>query len=459
MRSLQFRIFVLLIACVVLCAITLSIWANIEFRNLGPRQFHHESLQFLADELEDRWNQPDHREFHDLIHRMSIDLRSRFQWLDANGQDLLGNDNRPEFRILNQQAKWKPRRPGDFLAFDQIRTMPPQRGERGMIGFVNSTRSGQHLLVQWVRLPARHIPLFLFISIIGVLTLFGLLISRHVALPVQRLRQTMNDFGNGNLKSRSEIRRSDEIGDLAKTFNFMAERVAADIQRERSMVRNIAHEVRSPLTRMNLLLERVRNQKETAISLDRLESEIQTLGRIPDLLILMADIEQGRAKINIQDIEIQTFLDFYLQRLEPVATSKNCRLELIQPEFHENETFQTDPEILGRCVENIIENAIRFTPPDSRIEIGCELSHDEIRLSFRDYGPGVPEDELERIFQAFFRSDASRNRHTGGLGLGLSITASAVKALGGTVTAMNAKPGLLIEIRMPLKFSIHDKGM
>jgi len=95
---------VLLIACVVLCAITLSIWANIEFRNLGPRQFHHESLQFLADELEDRWNQPDQREFHDLIHRMSIGLRSRFQWLDANGQDLLGNDNRPEFRILNQQA-------------------------------------------------------------------------------------------------------------------------------------------------------------------------------------------------------------------------------------------------------------------------------------------------------------------------------------------------------------------
>lgn len=451
MKSLQVRILCMLIACVILCAVVLSEWVNIEFRNHGPQMFHHDSLRFMANHLEQLWSQPDHQQFDDFIAKMNLEMRTEFQWLDENGNDLRGGINRPEVKEKTSANTRKDRRHSNFGPGRRHLFLPPIEDSNDRLGFINVTSSGNFLLVQWVKIRPPGLPPMLFLSIVSVLLLFGLLMSNYVARPVHQLKLTLEEFGKGNLAVRSGIRRADEIGDLVRAFNAMADQVATDIERERGMVRSISHEVRSPLTRMRLLLERIRKQKDTANSISRLESEIQTLGRIPDLLIQMADIEQGRAHLEMQNVGISEFLDFYVHRLEPVASAKSCKIMMELKEISDLESIRTDPEILGRCLENILENAIRFAPESTAIEMHCHKTDRQIVFQFRDYGSGVPDAELEKIFEPFFRSDASRNRHSGGLGLGLAITKSAVKALGGEISARNAQPGLLIEITMPIE--------
>jgi two-component system sensor histidine kinase CpxA len=464
MKSIVFRIFLMLVACVGLCAIVLTIWADIEFRYRGPRQFHQEFLSFLANECEMKWEQQDdanHQKFHEFLTRISMQLHSDFQWFDREGTNLTGKEDRPDLKNLMIPPDLMKNR-DDFPSyhidqkrksspFSKSRRIPPHFHPSGQMTFIKPTNSGSYFLLQTIKLPKYSIPLSLLISIAIILLIFGSLIYRQIARPVLSLENTVNAFGSGQWNARSTITRKDEIGRLAVSFNHMADLISQEIERERKMVRNIAHEVRNPLTRMALLLERVRNGKNVDDSVSRLESEIQTLGRIPNLLIYMADIEQGRAQMKIRETAIQTVLNSHLKSMEPLASQKRCQFQF--PSDPEKAEFlvNTDPELLGRCLDNVLENAIRFAPEGSTIDVELTRSSDQYLIQIRDYGPGVREEELDQIFQPFFRSDESRNKYTGGLGLGLSITVSAMKSLGGRIRAQNASPGLLIVIELPVR--------
>jgi len=109
-----------------------------------------------------------------------------------------------------------------------------------------------------------------------------------------------------------------------------------------------------------------------------------------------------------------------------------------------------DGELLRRAMENVVRNAIRYAPPDSKVEVSLENGSGRARLRVRDYGPGVPEDALPRLFDPFYRVDSDRNRGSGGSGLGLSIARRAVELHQGTLRASNAEPGLLVEIELPV---------
>jgi len=108
-----------------------------------------------------------------------------------------------------------------------------------------------------------------------------------------------------------------------------------------------------------------------------------------------------------------------------------------------------DPELLRRASENVIRNAIRFAPPGTSVEVKLARDSGRVHLSVRDYGPGVPEDALNRIFDPFFRVEQDRNRSSGGVGLGLAIARRAVELHGGKLRASNAHPGLLVEMELP----------
>lgn len=270
----------------------------------------------------------------------------------------------------------------------------------------------------------------------------------------------MESFGEGDFSARSAIRRSDEIGQLATSFNAMASRIETDFNRERRMVRNIAHEVRTPLTRMLLLLERIRSGRYSEKAIEQMESEIQQLSMMPEKLIELSDIEQGRAKILLQQVDAIAFLENSIERMQLIASKKKCLLtfefngKLItydNSSAEENEfEIQTDPDLLARAIENIIDNAIRHSPDNFEIRLNCNLSENRtLTIEIHDSGPGVPEKDLTRIFTPFFRSDLSRNQNSGGLGLGLSISRSIVNALNGSIEARNTNPGLAMRITLP----------
>lgn len=441
----------MLLACVALCALVLGLLADIEFRNRGPAMFHHGSLRFFAAEFERLWKSGKADKIQIQIDQLGEIQHSRFQWLDKTGKDLLGHDDFSEIRLNAEDDQEKRERPRGRRAMRESRIEPVYSYKTGSAGFLAISPSAEFYLVHWVPPPRPWPAMPLFLSITAILVVFGILISRNIAKPVTLLSQTMDQFGDGELSARSDIQRSDEIGQLANSFNAMAGRIETDFSRERRMVRNMAHEVRTPLTRMLLLLERISSGRNTNAAIDQMESEIQQLSRMPEKLMELTDIEQGRAKSEQQPIDIHLFFENIVEKMQLIASDKNCTLQLKSNSTPERETeFSTDPELLSHAIENIIDNAIRHCPESSQITI-CLEDHENrpIVIEISDSGPGVPEEDLQRIFMPFFRTDHSRNQKTGGLGLGLAIAKSIVTALGGKISAQNTSPGLKIEITLP----------
>ena len=274
--------------------------------------------------------------------------------------------------------------------------------------------------------------------------------NKQVAVPVKNLKMILDRFGKGELTVRSELVRKDEIGQLASSFNQMADQVSSLVEQERKVVRSVAHEVRGPLTRMRLLLERVRTGKRLPETLDKMESEIQTLSKMPDILLQLSMVESGQSTIKKLPMEMDLYLESELEKMNLQGESRNCTFSYQRDEIlAESWIINTDESILSRCLENILDNALRHAPSGTSIDVKLEKISDSYSITIRDYGDGVPEQEVSAIFRPFFRSDASRNRHTGGLGLGLAITRTGIQALGGKVWAENANPGLRVILSLP----------
>ena len=444
MKSLAIRILISLAALLALGAVVLVFWADLQFRSHGPERFHQGALILFADQAERTWAEGQPAEVARFLEDLGQRFRSDFQWLDSEGLDLIGSEDHPELtdRIYLERHAVHPSRkngPGP---------RPPIMSENGRFAFVVRSTSGKFRLVEWVQPPPLHVPLILF-SIIGlVLGLFGALMTFQVVRPVRKLQAIVEEFGRGNLNMRSNLKRTDEIGDLAESFNRMADQIHLLVERERGVVRSVAHEVRGPLTRMRLLTERLRNGKQVDETIGRLEKEIGSLSQIPDLLLQLSLVESGQAAIQMKQMNLGDFIQDLVTRMEPQAARRDCQIQCMDMDSFDYE-IQTDAAILGRSVENVLDNAIRHSPEKSRIKISQKRTADQLELYFRDFGPGVPEQDLASIFRPFFRCDASRTRNSGGLGLGLAITRSCVEALGGKIWASHAEPGLLVTIRLP----------
>lgn len=443
MKSLTIRILISLTALLALGALVLVYWAELQFRSHGPERFHRGALNLLADQAEQKWKSEDAPAVRLFLGDLSQRFRSRFQWLDAQGNDLLGDEDHPE--LINQD--YFQRHAHHRFRSGPEGPHPPFLAENGLIAFVTKPTSGQFRLVEWVQLPPPRVPMALF-SIIGLtLVLFGGLMTMQVVRPVRKLQSIVDDFGRGNLQARAHLNRSDEIGDLAASFNRMADQIHQLVERERGVVRSVAHEVRGPLTRMSLLMERLRNGKRMDETLQRMENEIKTLSQIPELLLQLSLVESGKADLKWEKCNLGDFLREIMDRMEPIAVGRGCKIQMMTGSDFDLE-IEIAPAILGRSIENIIENALRHSPDDSTVDIELKSADGDLELSIRDHGPGVPEADLGSIFRPFFRCDASRTRNTGGLGLGLAITRSCVEAMGGTIWARNAEPGLKLTMRL-----------
>ena len=446
MKSLAVRILIYLGFCLAFAVLVLVYWADLDFRNHGPFRFYQQTLQLFADKAEKLWLADDVKQLEALISELDIQYHSQFQLLDKSGKDLLGFDDHPELveeisREINHDRPLRKSRDG---------VRPPRHGRNGMMSFISPTTSQNFFIIQWVDVPPPRVPPPLFLFIAAVLSLFGWMMNKQVAVPVKNLKMILDRFGKGELTVRSELVRKDEIGQLASSFNQMADQVSSLVEQERKVVRSVAHEVRGPLTRMRLLLERVRTGKRLPETLDKLESEIQTLSRMPDILLQLSMVESGQSTIKKLPIEIDLYLESELEKMNLQGESRNCTFAYQRDEIlAESWIINTDESILSRCLENILDNALRHAPSGTSIDVILEKTSGSYSITIRDYGDGVPEQEVSAIFRPFYRSDASRNRHTGGLGLGLAITRTGIQALGGKVWAENANPGLRVILSLP----------
>jgi two-component system sensor histidine kinase CpxA len=285
--------------------------------------------------------------------------------------------------------------------------------------------------------------------------LISFFLARSLATPLDHMRRASREIAAGELSTRvgQKIgRRKDEIGQLAADFDEMAERLQAMQTANQRLLQDVSHELRSPLARLSVALEiaRKKGAEHIGSEIDRigLESErLETL--VNDVLGLLRESSETVRKLD-EEMDLTELLSDLVGVVNYEVPEGKPGIAW-QPEGPI--AFLGDREMLWRATENLLRNALRHTDPDRGVELGLDASRrkSRITLSVRDFGPGVPEKELEKIFEPFYRVQESRDRGSGGHGLGLSIAATAVRRHGGEITACNAPDGgLVVKINLPL---------
>jgi len=263
-----------------------------------------------------------------------------------------------------------------------------------------------------------------------------------IVLPIRRLTAHVQQFGRGELSSRAYFRRRDEIGVLARSFNDMADRIERLVRSERRLLQDISHELRSPLARLKLAITLARTAPDLDRALDRVERDVEHIAGLTAELVETVREEGEVAAIRRENVRLQELV---------LAAAENCNAEsqrAIRCDLPNGE-IACDRMLMGRALENIVRNAIAYSPAETPIDISALVDVSGTSISIRDYGPGVPDDDLERIFAPFHRVDESRHAASGGIGLGLAIARSAIHLHGGTIVAQNASPGLRVTITLP----------
>ncbi len=282
------------------------------------------------------------------------------------------------------------------------------------------------------------------------------LLARYLTAPVIRLRAATRRFAGGDLSQRVGAtlgNRRDEIADLARDFDHMAERLQALLASQRQLLRDASHELRSPLARLQVALGLTRQRGGDAISgeLDRMEKETERLNEIIGQLISLAQLESGAAPVNRETVDLATLVDAVADDAAFEARARERDVRVVQRDAI---TVQANGSLLHSAIDNVVRNAIAHTAAGTTVEIA--LAHDAARpdrciVSVRDHGPGIPEDMLEKIFEPFTRLDEARERTTGGYGLGLAIADRAVRSHGGHISARNNPDGgVTMQIELPV---------
>jgi two-component system sensor histidine kinase CpxA len=274
---------------------------------------------------------------------------------------------------------------------------------------------------------------------------FSFFLARSLTDPVRRLRGAVERFGQGDFSARVKSGRGDEIGDLGRAFDQMADRIQTLVQAERRLLVDISHELRSPLTRLGLAVELARTGEDRDAAIDRIQREADRLNSLVGGLLEVNRGEADPAALRKESLRLDELLEAVGADCRFDAEARGCRIELKAAPV----TIDANAELLRRAVENVLRNAVRYAPADSAIEVTLTLEEGAARIRIRDSGPGVPEDALPHLFDSFYRVRESAEHHQDGFGLGLSIARRAVELHRGKISAHNTHPGLSVEIQFP----------
>lgn len=296
--------------------------------------------------------------------------------------------------------------------------------------------------------------------LIGILTsgIVCYFLARYLTGPIVRLRQATQKLASGDLSARVGGRISssaDEVSQLIRDFDKMAEQIENLVNAQSRLLKDISHELRSPLARLSVALElaRQRTGPEAQAVLDRISLESSRMNELIGSLMTISRLESGAGTVRKVPVELEEIIDEVARDAAFEAQARNCQVEV---EIVDELPVLGDPALLHSAIENVVRNATRYTAEGTTVKIRAENAarwkQAEAVVRVSDAGPGVPEDSLDKIFRPFYRVDDARVRSTGGVGLGLAIAEQAVRLHGGTVKASNLpEGGLSVEIRLPLQ--------
>lgn len=289
---------------------------------------------------------------------------------------------------------------------------------------------------------------------LGIIAAFCYILARNLTSPLRRMQKTIERFGKGDFSARVKTRRGDEFGQLGRTVDQMADRIDLLMKSQRRLLQDISHELRSPLARLGVAVELARGGGDPAIALNRVEREADRLNTLVGELIQVTRAEGDPNGLATEAVRLDDLIRVILDDVH-IEADKRC--VILRPSLVECEMVGS-PELLRRAIENIIRNAIRYSPEGTQVDVSLTRAQTIFRVSVRDYGEGVPEESLASIFDPFYRVEKDRGRTSGGVGLGLAIAKRAVELHHGAMIANNMHPGLQVDIELPATPAIAPDG-
>lgn len=357
--------------------------------------------------------------------------------IDQDGTPLITHPMPPPLRERLERAQFEP----------GVHVIRP-----GMVSIVSAIPNSDPPLYLGTVLHLKRVETVPFWMRIAAAVIFSgvvcFALAALITRPIRRLRQAAQALAGGDLTVRVPVRGRDEVAALARDFNVMADRVRDLLEAQKRLLRDVSHELRSPLARLRVALELARKKGDTTTALDRIERDAERLEELVSDVLTLSRIEAAASKPQRQSVALDDLIAAVAQdaSFEAAASGKSVTADLA----HEVAVVG-DSAVLRSAVENVVRNAVRYTAPGSAVNISLRIENSDAVIVVRDHGAGVPEQELGKLFQPFSRIGDARDRTSGGYGLGLAISRQAVESHGGTITAANAEGGgLMVTLRLPL---------
>ncbi len=455
MRSLFLKIFfyfLLIILLVATTVVVLTYFRDQEFPPLAHQNFARRAIAEYGREAIRAYEHEGVAEVDEFTAKLLDESSILLVLFDQNARPLTGRMVPRRMQHMAMRAM----RSGEVVF--------PMRGSRnGLAGAIQS-QSGNHYIVALSlpeQPPSRHLfqglmhgflggQLLILLTVTAVVCYF---LARSLTSPIGRLRQATRRFAAGDLTTRigNQVKGKNELAGLAQDFDEMAGKIETLVGTQKRLLRDISHELRSPLARLGIALELVRQQGNPEAqdkALKRIELESERMNEMIGQLLSLNRMESGSSELRLCDFDICELLAGLVQDANYEAEARQCEVLFEAPEAV---FFRGSEELLAQALENVIRNAVKYTADHSRVVVKLWTEKDALVIQVTDQGPGVPVTALDKMFEPFYRVADARDRQSGGTGIGLAIAERAVILHKGTIAASNpTEGGLLVEIRLPL---------
>jgi len=299
--------------------------------------------------------------------------------------------------------------------------------------------------------------LLLATLLVGILAMvLGFVISHYLIVPLKRTVNVVRRMTTGQLSLRIPVKGRDEYAILANAFNNMTEKLEQTEKTREEFVSNVSHEIKTPLAAIKVLSESILLQDSAPEAMYReflqdIDSEVDRMTNITNDLLALVKLDQREQALNIEEVDLNHLVEEILKRLSPLAEQRNIALIY---EAERPVQLNADEIKLSLAISNIVENGIKYTPKGGTVKVNVDSDYQSAVITIQDTGIGIPEEEHDKIFNRFYRVDKTRDRETGGTGLGLPISRSTVLLHKGSIN-ISSKPdeGTTFVIRLPLRVS------
>ena len=457
MRSLFVKIFLYFLLIILLVSslvVVMTYLRNQEFPPLANQNFARRAIVEYGQEALAEWHKQGAQGLAGYVAELQRKTGILLVLFDAQGRPL--GTKRLHRRL--QSMALRALRSGEVV-------FPPMGARNGLASAMQGPRGETYVVALTLpdRPPRRHAfqalthgflgwQLLLLVAIAALVCFF---LARSLSRPIVQLRRATRRFADGDLTTRiaGQIKGKNELAGLATDFDHMAGKIEEQVQMQQRLLRDISHELRSPLTRLGIALEMVRQENPPAKdkALNRIEREAQRMNTLIGQLLGLTRLESGVAEIHFQPVALDQLLAQLVKDADFEAKNRQCRVTLQTAGPAE---VRADRELLQQALENVIRNGIKYTDSGTAVEVSLSQSGQRYQIQVRDRGPGVPEAALDKLFIPFYRVGDARDRQSGGSGIGLAIAERSIKLHQGTISAHNRpEGGLQVTILLPASTS------